>query len=66
MEQAKPYGTVLIKAAKIIDCIAENPHIGLQEIAHQCQMTMPNNFKNFRYIKFNRLCQKKRRKKPIN
>ena len=34
------YGTVLIKAAKIIDCIAENPHIGLQEIAHQCQMTM--------------------------
>ena len=45
MEQAKPYGTVLIKAAKIIDCIAENPHIGLQEIAHQCQMTMPTTLK---------------------
>ena len=53
MEQTKPYGTVLIKAAKIIDCIAENPHIGLQEIAHA------DNFKNPRHIKFNWLCQKK-------
>lgn len=45
MEQAKPYGTVLIKAAKIIDCIAENPNISLQEIAKSCEMTMSTTLK---------------------
>lgn len=39
MEKQKPYGTVLIKAAAILDMIAEHPDSTLQEIAHATQMT---------------------------
>ncbi|MDH6363982.1 IclR family KDG regulon transcriptional repressor [Enterococcus sp. PF1-24] len=39
MEKQKPYGTVLIKAAVILDFIAENAEVTLQEIALGTQMT---------------------------
>lgn len=45
MENKKPYGTVLIKAAKIIDCIAEEENITLQEIAARCEMTTSTTLK---------------------
>ncbi len=39
MENKKPYGTVLIKASKILDYLAENPDISLQTIAKGVGMT---------------------------
>lgn len=39
MENKKPYGTVLIKAAKILDYLAETPDVSLQEIAKGTGMT---------------------------
>lgn len=35
----KPYGTVLLKAAKILDYLAEEPEKSLQEIARNTQLT---------------------------
>ena len=39
MEKEKPYGTVLIKAAAILDVIAEQPDCTLQEISQATNMT---------------------------
>lgn len=39
MKKNKPYGTVLIKAAAILDMIAEHPDSTLQEIAQATNMT---------------------------
>ena len=39
MSEAKPYGTVLIKAAKIMDFLAEEPDQSLQEITAATKMT---------------------------
>ena len=33
MKETKPYGTVLLKAAKIMDCLSLQPDQTLQEIA---------------------------------
>ncbi|MEY8446397.1 IclR family transcriptional regulator [Enterococcus ratti] len=41
MEKKKPYGTVLIKASKILDYLAENPDVSLQVIAKGVEMTPP-------------------------
>ena len=40
MSEAKPYGTVLIKAAKIMDFLAEEPDQSLQEITAATKMTL--------------------------
>ncbi|MGC6768001.1 IclR family transcriptional regulator [Enterococcus sp. LJL128] len=45
MSEAKPYGTVLIKAAKIMDYLAENPNHSLQEIAKNTEMTASTTIK---------------------
>lgn len=37
--ETKPYGTVLLKAAHILDYLADHPHAKLQEIAKNCQLT---------------------------
>ena len=39
MENKKPYGTVLIKASKILDYLAENQDVSLQTIAKGVGMT---------------------------
>ncbi|MEK5379225.1 helix-turn-helix domain-containing protein [Niallia sp. FSL W8-0635] len=39
MEKTKPYGTVLLKAAKIMDSLAENPNKTLQDISIATNMT---------------------------
>ncbi|MFV0560354.1 MAG: IclR family transcriptional regulator [Enterococcus sp.] len=40
METKKPYGTVLIKAAALLDYIAEHPEDSLQEIAQGTNLTL--------------------------
>ena len=39
MKETKPYGTVLLKAAKIMDCLSLQPDQTLQEIAKNTEMT---------------------------
>jgi IclR family transcriptional regulator, KDG regulon repressor len=39
MEKTKPYGTVLLRAAKIMDYLSENPSNSLQNIAQATEMT---------------------------
>lgn len=39
MEKTKPYGTVLLKAAKIMDFLADNPNKTLQDISLATDMT---------------------------
>lgn len=39
MEKTKPYGTVLLKAAKIVDFLADNPNKTLQDISIATNMT---------------------------
>jgi IclR family KDG regulon transcriptional repressor len=43
--ETKPYGTVLIKAAKIMDYLAENPNHSLLEIAKNTEMTASTTIK---------------------
>ncbi|MBL1225115.1 IclR family transcriptional regulator [Enterococcus sp. BWR-S5] len=45
MAEAKPYGTVLIKAAKIMDYLSEHPNRSLQEIATSIGMTASTTIK---------------------
>jgi len=45
MSETKPYGTVLIKAAKIMDFLAEKPDTSLQEIAAETKMTASTTIK---------------------
>lgn len=45
MTEAKPYGTVLIKAAKIMDHLSEHPNHSLQEIANSTEMTASTTIK---------------------
>ncbi|MFD1899588.1 IclR family transcriptional regulator [Enterococcus termitis] len=45
MAETKPYGTVLIKAAKIMDYLAENPNHSLLEIAKNTEMTASTTIK---------------------
>lgn len=45
MENAKPYGTVLIKAARIIDFLADSTDTSLQEIAKGTGMTASTTLK---------------------
>lgn len=45
MEKQKPYGTVLIKAAHILDYLADHPDISLQELAKGTEMTASTTLK---------------------
>lgn len=45
MTQTKPYGTVLIKAAKLIDYLADYPDQSLQEIAEATNLTASTTIK---------------------
>lgn len=45
MEKSKPYGTVLLKAAKIMDYLADNPNKPLQDISRATEMTNPTTLK---------------------
>ena len=54
----KPYGTVLIKAAKIMDYLAEEPNKSLQEIAAATDLTNSTALKILRNITADRLCCK--------
>ncbi len=42
---SKPYGTVLLKAALILDFLAEHPRSKLQEIAKACELTSSTTLK---------------------
>lgn len=55
MENKKPYGTVLIKASKILDYLAENQDVSLQTIAKGVGMTSSTVLKNTRYFVDDRL-----------
>lgn len=43
--ETKPYGTVLIRAAKILDYLAEHPNVSLQQIAQATEMTASTTLK---------------------
>jgi IclR family transcriptional regulator, KDG regulon repressor len=45
MEKTKPYGTVLLRAAKIMDYLSENPNQTLQNIAQNTEMTTSTTLK---------------------
>lgn len=45
MEKTKPYGTVLIRAAKIMDYLSESPNQSLQNIARNTEMTTSTTLK---------------------
>lgn len=55
MENKKPYGTVLIKASKILDYLAENQDVSLQTIAKGVGMTSSYSLENTRYFVDDRL-----------
>ncbi len=59
MKETKPYGTVLLKAAKIMDCLSLQPDQTLQEIAKNTEMTASTAIKNFRNLNINWLCSKR-------
>lgn len=54
MENKKPYGTVLIKASKILDYLAENQDVSLQTIA-KCGNDLFYSLENTRYFVDDRL-----------
>ncbi|MEK4973930.1 IclR family transcriptional regulator [Niallia sp. FSL R7-0648] len=45
MEKTKPYGTVLLRAAKIMDYLSDNPNQALQKIAQNTEMTTSTTLK---------------------
>lgn len=45
MEKTKPYGTVLLRAAKIMDYLSESPNQSLQNIARKTEMTTSTTLK---------------------
>ena len=58
MKETKPYGTVLLKAAKIMDCLSLQPDQTLQEIAKEYRNDGINGNQNFRNLNINWLCSK--------
>jgi len=43
--EKKLYGTVLIKASKILDCLAEGKSLTIQEISEQASINAPTTLK---------------------